>query len=271
MLPRPAFPGGHGLPQCSGLRLLAADRFPSLREQSANLVIRRLVEVAVELANGVKAIRTLDADEPVHFLAQLFAGALCGYGSGDEDSAGEGTHGPHGGFHCRSRGQAIIDQDDRTACENVGGAPIAVRGFAALDLDAFAGGCRGKSLERDTPGTKDVVLSDDDAATGDGSHGQLLFSRNAEFANDEDVERKMEPMSHLKRNGHAAAWQAEDDALTRSEFIRAFVLDDLRQRPAGVPPILKDDDHSNPSPALFAPEAWSAMVWLEPLQMGCVS
>jgi hypothetical protein len=50
-----------------------------------------------------------------------------------------------------------------------------------------------------------------DTTRGDGSHCEFRVTRDAELANQEDVERQTEASGDLGRNRHAAARQRQDD------------------------------------------------------------
>jgi hypothetical protein len=118
--------------ELAGAQVVACS--PGLNEQSANLGVRGLIEIAVELADRVKRLRCLDTDNLVNFAAQLFAGAGCRDRHRHDDSASDGTQGARCGFHAGTGREAIVDENGGAACERGAGAIVAIRNFAAFDL-----------------------------------------------------------------------------------------------------------------------------------------
>jgi hypothetical protein len=197
----------------------------------------------------------------VHFLAQFFAGAECGDGDCDDDTAGDRTQSTDCGFHGGPGGETVIDENDDAIVEVDRGTAVAISGFAALDLKALAGHDRVDGFLTNAVRGDHIVLEHDNAATGHRTHRQFFLTGNAEFAYDEDIEREMELAGNFKSYGNSAARQSEDDCTTSGEFVGALIDDNLRQSAAGVAAILKDDDHDNPLLALFASRDGRAMVW----------
>jgi hypothetical protein len=203
-----------------------------------------LAEVAVELADGVKGVGRLEADKLVDFMAQILTGAGGGYGNRDHDTANGRAEGTSCRFHCRSGGEAIIDQKDGATDEREGRMAAAVGSFAAFDLEPFAGGNGGDGFLADSVSGHNVALDDDDSATGNSAHGQFLLTGDAKFAYDKDVERQAQFECDFKRDGNAAARQAEDDGTVGVQIAWRFVTDNVRQCATGLRTVLKNETHT---------------------------
>lgn len=194
----------------------------------------------------MEEFRALDTDEPVDFTAQFLARAGSRDRDGDDDTAGQGTHGLDRGFHGRPGGQAIVNENDDAAFDDCRGPAVPVCGLATLDLGAFTSDDGVDGRLRNAIAANDIVVDNDLATAGDRPHGQFLLTRNAELTHNEDVEREMQLAGNFEGNRNAAARQSEHNDLAGGEFFTAFVADDLPENAASVSPIVENDDHSNP-------------------------
>lgn len=205
-------------------------------------------EVAIELADGIKGLRRLEADKLVDFMTKILAGAGGRHGDGDHDAAGNGAQSTCGRRHRRSGSEAVIDQDNGSTSKAKRRMAGAVRGFATFDLESLASGDGVNGFLADSVGGHNVALEDDSAAAGDGAHGQLFVAWDAEFADNENVERQTQLAGDFKRYGNSAARQAEDDGVLRIEIAGTLIANDVRQRTAGLLTVLKNDDHPRSFP-----------------------
>ena len=220
----------------------------------------------------MEGFRAFDANQAVDFLAQFFAGTERGDRNGCNDTASSGTKSPHRRFHGGSGGQTVVDEDYAATIEPERETTVAIGGFAAVDLKAFACDHRIDRILRNAVSADHIVLEHDNASTGDGTHGQFFLAGNAEFTDDEDIERQMEFASHFKGDRNPTARQSEDDWFAGGELGRAFIAYDLSQSTTGMAAILKDDNHARHfSGMIVRQQGRMCNALMEPLQMGCVS
>ena len=207
----------------------------------------------------MEPLRRRDANHAIRLLLQLPPGIASGNRDRDEQPSRGRTQSPSCGSHCGSRGQAVVDKDDRAALKPSGRTFIAKDGLAPFDLPPLAGHHKVDGLPRDAVRADHVLLQHDAAAAGYRAHGQLFLPGDTEFANDEDVEGQMQIASDLESNRHSTARQAEDNRVSCGKVVGAFFTNDPSKRATRVPAILKEVDHSKPSLALFATQARGAM------------
>jgi hypothetical protein len=217
-----------------------------LGQQGAHLSVAGLIEIAVELSDSMKRLRGLEAKNLIGLLTQFVAGAARGHRHSHQNAMSERTQGADRGFHCRSGGYAVVDQNYGAPMKRRGGTAVAVSHFPALDFEPFprshrVDGFLGNGISGDHAG-----LNFDDATAGDRTHGQFLLAGNAEFPHHKNIEGQMESARDLKSDRNAATRQGEHEGVVRAELLFDFVADHLGQRPAGLPPVLKDDDHVRP-------------------------
>jgi len=219
---------------------------PGPGQERANLIVRCLIEVAVELTDGVELLRSLKANKLADFAAQIVASAAGRNRNRNNESLGQRMQsarcGPHGG----SGGQSVVDEDHAAAVEMSGQASFAVCGLATRDLLQFAGSDRVNDLGTDVKGANDFVLHDHEAAAGHSAHGQFLLAGDAELAHHEHIERQIEFLSDFEGDRNAAPRQGKHDGILAAQVIAKLVAKDLYQGTAGVPTILKDGDHALP-------------------------
>jgi hypothetical protein len=127
------------------------------------------------------------------------------------------------GAHGGAGGKAVVHQNEN-ALPQIGGMADAEGAFALLQFELLAGDGGVNDVLGDAKGMDDVVVKEADAAGGDGAHGEFLVAGHAQFADDEDIERRMEAARDFEGDRDAAAGKAEHDEVgsvgEAGEFIR---------------------------------------------------
>src|SRR5439155_26616113 len=91
---------------------------------------------------------------------------------------------------------------------------VAIRGFPPPELAELPRQGFPDLVLADTEPAQDVLVENEDTATRDRSHCELLVSWNAQFPDEEDIERRAELLRHFVGDRHTAARQREhDDAI----------------------------------------------------------
>lgn len=116
---------------------------------------------------------------------------------------------------------------------------VAVGGGAAFEFVPLALDRGLKILFGDLERVDDVEVSDDDAAAGDGAHGEFFMSRDAELADHEDVEGCVECACDFVGDFDTAAREGEDEGVVA----RGEVGQSLRELRACVAAIEKVGVH----------------------------
>src|SRR6266487_1339716 len=198
-------------------RALARPRAGGARQEILDLLVGRLREVLVELADGREQIRRLRADDLVHLGAELVTGLGGGHRHRDHDLADAARpQGRHRRAYGGSRGQSVVD-DDHGAAPDVGwGLSVSIDGFAPLQLTLFPGGHAVDHRRWNAEGTDQGGVQDPDTAARDSTHGELFAAGHAQLPHEEDVERHAQLASDLVRHGYASPRQAEDENIVTS-------------------------------------------------------
>src|SRR5579883_2272187 len=174
------------------------------RKQLPDLIIAGLLEVFVPFPDGLKVGRRHQADQLVHFAPQHVARARRSHRHCDYDAPGLLLpQRCHGRAHGRAGRQTVVAQN-RGAAAQLGRRPVAaVLALAAFELGLFARGDALNRLFRYPQLENDVAVHHADAARGDRAHRQLFVPRDTELAHQENVERRLQRVSHLIADRHA--------------------------------------------------------------------
>jgi hypothetical protein len=182
------------------------------RQQLADLLIRRLSEVLVPVADSVKGFRGDRADDLVDFCFQLFASLGRGGRYRHDDMGGPVLPQRHDGCAHRSAGrQTVIDQDHSTTTHIERRTTAAVSTLAPRQLLAFLCSDSVDYVVRNAQILDDLIVQDPQAAGRNRTHGQLFVPGDAKLADDKDVQRRVKRLGHFKRDRHAAARQRQYD------------------------------------------------------------
>jgi hypothetical protein len=223
--------GGLAPDRMDGLWRPRGRRAAGTLEQHPHLLVGRLREVLVPQPDRAELARREQAHDVVGSLAQVLAHGGVGNRRGGHDARRlVGPHGVQRRQHRRTRGQSVVDEDDRAACE-IGRGPVTAVGLlAALELAPLLGVDRLDPLGGQVQRLDHGRVEDADAARGDRSERVLLVAGHAELAHEEDVERSLQRARDLVRDGHPAARQGEYDDVVAS----CVVAQALRKQPPGV-------------------------------------
>ena len=192
-----------------------------------HFVVGCLGEVSVELPDGEKRRRGLQADELVG------DGPDPGLPPGRRDRDGEHHPGRPlhpgdlaGGPGRRPGGDAVVDHHRDPAVQALARPAAAEAPGAAFQLGTFSCLDRGQLAGGDPGGADDLAVDDPHPVLADGAHGQLGLERHPQLADDDDVERRAEGAGDLEGDRDAAPRQAKDH----------HTLIPQVQQPRGQPP-----------------------------------
>src|SRR5712691_11252510 len=159
-----------------------------------HFLIGRLRKVVVPSPDSHEWLRSLDTDDVIYKLAEFFTGLPRRDRDGDHDPPRlHLLQGGDGGAHAGAGRQAIVNQDDGPTI-NVGRRPVApVEAFATFELLLFAGSYLVDHFFWDLQDTHDFLVEHADATAGQGAHRQFFLAGQAELADQENVERSLEP------------------------------------------------------------------------------
>jgi hypothetical protein len=141
-----------------------------------------------------------------------------------------------GGPHVRPGREPVVDDDHHHAGDVERRGVLAVGLFPALQLASFRTGDALDDVRREVQAAHHVVVEDHHAAAGDRPHGQLLLAGDPEFAHDEHVQRRAQPLRHLVAHWHASAGQGQHHDVGAL----SVVAEQLGQGPAGIPAVAED-------------------------------
>jgi hypothetical protein len=115
-----------------------------------------------------------------------------------------------GSPHARTGGQTVIDDDDGSVGHVERGPPVPVRPLPPDQFQALRPGHPVEDPGRDIEVPNHILVEDQGAAAGDGSHRQFLLAGNAQLPHDEHVERRSQCRGHLVGHRYASPGQRQD-------------------------------------------------------------
>src|SRR5687768_10673822 len=130
----------------------------------------------------------------------------------------------HGCLHRGSSGQTVIDQNDNASTQVGERTSFSVLPLASLQFRLLLTCDRLDRRVRNAVRPHNVVAEDTNTARGDRTNGVLGMSRHAEFADDENVEWRVEGFGDFERDWHAASRQRQND-----DIVTSGVLPKLRR------------------------------------------
>ena len=107
--------------------------------------------------------------------------------------------GDDGGFHRSARGQPVVHEDHGAIADGQRSAASAEELDAPVELEALSRDGLPDERVRDADGGDEVVVQDLDVPLGDGAHGELRLTGDAELADDEHVERPRRAVRRSRR------------------------------------------------------------------------
>jgi hypothetical protein len=120
------------------------------------------------------------------------------------------AHRLHGGVHRRARREAVVDEDDDFVFDVERTAISTVQTFAPFELFSLLSDNRVKVVLAHSRKANGLPIEHHEAGR-DCTHRKFAVLGNAEFADDEDVERRLERPRYLIPDGNSAARQPQHD------------------------------------------------------------
>lgn len=180
----------------------------------ADLVVGGLGEVLIELPDGSEHVRRVGADEFVDFGAEQIEGFKWRDRDGDDDARRLLlTNGADGCQHGVTGGKAVVDEDDGLSGDDKWRPVASVGALAAEKLLVLASDGVVDGFLGDVQRGDGILVQDDEAADGDGSHGELGLAGCAELADGEDVERERQGAGQRGGDGYASTGEGEKQCL----------------------------------------------------------
>ena len=158
--------------------------------------------------DGVERFRRRDADDLVGDSAQPLAGFTRADRHGHDDARRRLlAKRQNRRLHRRSGRQAVVDEDDGAIADDGSLPTAAIQHVATFQLEPLAH----RHLLDQRMGNAEVanqILAEHfDATCGDRAHRELGMTRHAEFADEEDVQRRLQPRRHFARHRNTASWE----------------------------------------------------------------
>ena len=184
-------------------------------EQATDFFVRNLRKIIVPKPHSAEWLRRSRAHNVVRNLSERLAGF--GGSNGHCDDHSRRTLLPQGSYGClhgRAGCESIVDENDGLPCE-VGKRPVvAVKSLSSLELRLFHAGYSLKIIFRDASYADQVQIKDTYAAACKRSDCQFFLRGQAEFSDDEHIERNAKRLRDLECDWHTASWKCEDDDIT---------------------------------------------------------
>lgn len=153
-----------------------------------------------------------------------------GRGDGDGDDKFAGIllfEGGDGDAHGSAGRQAIVDEHDRSVVDAGRRLIAAVEALLAGKFAALALGDGVEQVVGDIEGFDHFGVEHAGVADGDGSHGEFFVARDAELANEHEVEAGAEAFGDDAGDGDAAAGQGEDEQIGLVHVLLEMVGEDV--------------------------------------------
>ena len=183
-----------------------------MSEQLADLLIRGLSEVLVPVADSVKGFRCDRADDLVDLGSQLFTGlGRCRRYRHNDPGRFALPQCLDGRAHRGTGRQPVIDQDHGPTMHIERRTTTAISTLAPRQLVALLRLDPVDHIVRNTQVSDDLLVEDARAAGRNGTHCELFVARDAELADDEDVQRRPERAGYFIRDRHTATRQCQYD------------------------------------------------------------
>ena len=181
-------------------------------EVAAHLVIGRLPEIVIPETDGVKRFRSLGADHLVDDVAHRFADRARGdRHRADDPGRVSFAQGERSCPQRRSGGQTVVDENDRLAGDIGGRLGSPVQALAAGKLAPLVGLDRVDGLSRNAELADRILVQDAQSTGGNRAHGQLFMAGDAELADEEGIEGRVECRGDLGGDRNAATRKPEHD------------------------------------------------------------
>src|SRR5207247_2697524 len=100
-------------------------------------------------------------------------------------------------LHRRSRRETVVDDDDRAVAQRGKRPAASVEAVPTTELEVLADRDLLDERARNAKFTDEILGKDADAAGSDGAHRKLGMPGHAELTDEEDVERRVERLSHF--------------------------------------------------------------------------
>lgn len=181
-------------------------------EDCSDLVVADGREMIIPESDGVKRLGLDGADEFVDGGGERDAGL--GRTDGDRDrevGRADALQRQDGDAEAVAGREAIIDEDDAALREIGRRAFAAVEGFAAEEFGGFACDDCGDDVFGDSFGGDERIVEQLNASAGDGADGEFGIGGMADFADEENVERKIEGTGDFGGDRNAAARKSEHE------------------------------------------------------------
>ena len=190
-------------------------------EAGHDLLVRRLVEVAVGHPDAEERLDGADADQLIGHPGQLLCPPSRRDGDGQHD-AGRPLGPDHltRGASGRAGRDPVIDHDHGTAREARPRPVVSEAQSPTVELDSLASLDHRELCLADTGGFDHLGVDDARPVFADRPHGQLRFERHAELAYEDDVEWRVEGQCDLQGHRDTAAGQPDDDDIGAAEALQ---------------------------------------------------
>ncbi|MEY2958626.1 MAG: hypothetical protein RLZZ01_1194 [Actinomycetota bacterium] len=187
-------------------------------------LVRRRTEVPVELADGTEVVRLPHGEVPVGGRTESIDPTRRCDRHGERHLDRPAGPGDLARRSCgRTGGDTVVDDHHVLPPEGTSGPRPTEAIDPSDERDSLTFDDGPEFVARDVRTTDQLVVQDDDSAFPDGTHGQFLLERHAEFPHDDHVERGIEGCCDLGGHRNTTSRQADDDDVLPS-------VANLRQR-----------------------------------------
>jgi hypothetical protein len=163
-----------------------------------DLIVGRLGEVCIELPDAEERFRRVDADELVGVACEAVGPIRRRHRDGQDDAGRSLRPGDlAGGSGGRPGGDAVVDHDDGLSVEPDWGPVAPEPPGPPLQFDPFPPLYRSQFVRRDASQPDHAGVQDPHAALADGAHPQFRLERHPQFADNDDVEWRVQRPCHF--------------------------------------------------------------------------
>ena len=181
-------------------------------EARDHFVVAGLAEVAIELADRRESLWGAHADQFVGHIGQTVGPIVRCHRDGENDTTGTRSScdltRSLGG---RAGGDAVVDDDHNPSCQRNTRPAGPVAACTAFELGALTSLDVRQFVSCHSGHPDDVVVQYANAVLTNGPHAQLRLERNAEFADQDDVERSVQSERHLLGDRNTTPGQPDNN------------------------------------------------------------
>jgi len=175
-----------------------------------DLVIRGLRKILVPETDGLERLWGKHADHLVYLGLKFLVGGGSGHGHGNDHARrSPQARGRHRGTHACPRRQPIVDQNDGTVAKLRRGSIATIKTLAAAEFPSLLGADRVDDFFGNSQALHNLLIQDAHATGRDSTHGELDLPWDAQFADQKNVEWRVQGQGYFITHRHAAAGQRE--------------------------------------------------------------